>query len=321
MDMKRRIALAAALLAVGLGAGHFVQNRAAEEKLAAQREAAVKVKSTSVVPLAAESDPAPIILTRPAAEVPAAPMLTPQPDSTPAKIAPPAMPQDTAPTQAEACRVTLDLAAKDHAMLGLTLLAPCQPDARVVIKQGGLAVTGKTSATGALFLDLPAMTTDGTVTVKLADGTRVEATRPMPEVAGLRRFAVQWLDADAFQLQAFENGADYGQPGHVSANAPHTPVPGKPLTGGFLSLLGDDSVDLPMLAEVYTFPANGMPDVVVEAAVTDATCGRELLGETVASVGGQSDSSELTLAMPDCAAKGDILVLKNLVSGTKLATR
>lgn len=333
MDMKRRIALAAALLAAGLGAGHFVQNRAATERLAAQREAAaVKVRATSVVPLAAESDPAPLASVRPpeakAAALPAAPMLTPAPAPKPELVAlptpdpaPTVLPDSSAQVEAKACPVTLDLAAQDHAMLGLTLLAPCQPDARVVIKHGGLAITGKTSATGTLFVDLPAMTADGTVTAKLADGTRVEARQPIPEVAGLRRFAVQWLDRDAFQVQAFENGADYGQPGNVSANAPHTPVPGKPLAGGFLTLLGDDSVDLPMLAEVYTFPATGTADVVVEAVVTETTCGRELLGETVASEGGKSATSELTLAMPDCGASGDILVLKNLVPGTKLATR
>lgn len=321
MDVKRRIALAVALVATGLGAGHFVQNRAEAERQAAQRQAAaVKVKPTTVVPLAAESDPAPVITLRPLnpppAALPAKPMLTPEPATRPA---PEPAPEPT--TEAAACPVTLDLAPQDHAMLGLTLLAPCQPDSRVVIKHGGLAFTARTTATGALFLDLPAMTADGMVSAKLADGTRVEASLPMPEVTGLRRFAVQWLDRDAFQMQVFENGADYGQPGHISATAPHTPVPGKPLGGGFLSTLGDGSVSLPMLAEVYTFPATGTADVVVEAAVTETTCGRELLGETIVSTGGKSAVTDLTLAMPDCAATGDILVLKNLVPATTLAIR
>ena len=40
-----------------------------------------------------------------------------------------------------------------------------------------------------------------------------------------------------------------------------------------------------MLAEVYTFPADAKakPEVVIEAAVTETTCGRELLGETLSS--------------------------------------
>mgnify|MGYP006147623581 CR=1 FL=1 len=60
---------------------------------------------------------------------------------------------------------------------------------------------------------------------------------------------------------------------------------------------------------------------VVEAAVTEATCGRELLGETLTSRGGAVEVAELTLAMPDCAAAGDILVLKNLVPEMTLAAK
>ncbi len=59
---------------------------------------------------------------------------------------------------------------------------------------------------------------------------------------------------------------------------------------------------------------------MVEAAVTDLTCGRELLGETLTSVGGAVMVNDLTVAMPDCDATGDILVLKNLVPDMKIAS-
>ena len=76
-----------------------------------------------------------------------------------------------------------------------------------------------------------------------------------------------------------------------------------------------------MLAQVYTWPADvTVPsEVVIEAAVTDLTCGRELLGETVASVTGTVTITDLTLATPDCDAVGDILVLKNLAPALKIA--
>ncbi|SEM64848.1 hypothetical protein SAMN04488103_101742 [Gemmobacter aquatilis] len=295
MDRKRQIALVAALVAVGLGAGHFVQKDAPQ-----QTASLPAVKPTTVVPLAAGPDdlpePAPPVVKAPPATVPLA---------SPAAV------------EAEACAAQLDMIPRARAMIGITLIAPCHGHQRVVIKHGGLVVTGRASANGVLFLDLPAMEPSGRVTVTFADGETVQGALPVPDMAAVQRFAVQWLDEDAFQINAFEDGADYGDPGHVSQATPHHPSD----AGGFLTLLGDATVDLPMLAEVYTYPAAGKAEVVVEAAVTQATCGRELLGETLASQGGEVRTEELTLAMPECEAEGDILVLKNLAPERKLATR
>jgi hypothetical protein len=76
-----------------------------------------------------------------------------------------------------------------------------------------------------------------------------------------------------------------------------------------------------MMAEVYTWPADAAVSVVpsVEAVVTDATCARELLGETIHAADGKVTIKDLTLAMPDCDALGDILVLNNLVPDVTLA--
>ena len=92
-------------------------------------------------------------------------------------------------------------------------------------------------------------------------------------------------------------------------------------TGGFLTLLGDSTAKNPLLAEVYTYPADpaAKPEIIVESAVTDATCGRELLGETLNAIGGQVFVTELTLAMPDCSGIGDFMVLKNLVLDLNIA--
>lgn len=295
MDRKRQIALVAALVAVGLGAGHFVQKDAPQ-----QTASLPAVKPTTVVPLAAGSEDLP---------EPALPV---------AKAPPATVPLESpAPVQAEACGAQLDLIPRARAVIGMTLIAPCHGDQRVVIKHGGLVVTGRASANGVLFLDLPAMEPSGSVTVAFADGETVQGALPVPDMAAVQRFAVQWLEQDAFQINAFENGADYGDPGHVSAATPLGPTD----AGGFLTVLGDATVELPMLAEVYTYPATGKAEVVVEAAVTQATCGRELLGETLVSQGGDVLTEELTLAMPECTAEGDILVLKNLAPERTLATR
>ncbi|MDZ4135016.1 MAG: hypothetical protein U1D06_05395, partial [Paracoccaceae bacterium] len=136
-----------------------------------------------------------------------------------------------------------------------------------------------------------------------------------------QRFAVQWLAEDAFQVHAFEGTAAYDAPGHVSAQNPHRPLAGIPTQGGFLTLLGDGSVDLPMRAEIYTYPVDPGADVrvVVEAAVTAATCNRELLGEILSSLHGVLSVADLTVEMPACDAVGDVLVLNNLTSDLKIA--
>jgi hypothetical protein len=256
------------------------------------------------------------------AALPAAPVATTAPATsiTPVPTVAPAV-APTVATAPDACAPTLRLAAAPQAMIGVSLVAPCSPEARVVIGHEGLSITGKTNAEGSLFLSLPALAVEATVTARLPQGQDVSQTVRVPAMATLRRMGVQWQDADAFQLHAFEEGAGYGQPGHVSADKPQMPTTGIAGTGGFMSVLGDNSVDLPLLAEVYTFPAGiaANADIVIEAAVTDATCGRELLGETIMTLAGEVYITELTLAMPDCDAVGDILVLKNLLTDLTIA--
>lgn len=322
MELKRRISLAVMLVAVGLAAGHLVQNRAARQAEQARMDSTPPdaEKPEEIVQLSAGKPDTPILAPAPAPLPPVPPQAM---APAPAEAPPPPSPESKAET---ACVKTLELVQQPAAMIGLALDASCHPGERVVLRHGGLAVTAKTSSLGTLFVTIPAMNRTGEVSVLFSDGTTAEAAIPVPELAGVRRFAVQWMAEDAFQIHAFEGGADYGMPGHVSAADPHRPGPqkpglGDPAKGGFLTLMGDDDVTLPMLAEVYTFPldANAQVDLVVEAAVTEQTCGRELLGETLASVGGDVLVTDLNVAMPGCDAEGDILVLKNLVPDLKIA--
>ncbi len=312
MDLKRRIALVVAILSISLGAGQIVQSRS-DKSHSAQAKTPVMTPSKVVPVSAGPEDVAP----RPNVATPL-PVVA---------ITVPIVPQAAVTARdkpaleiADACANTLDLLAGPSEMIVVTLRAPCHANERVVLKHAGLAITAKTSDAGSVFVDLPAMDRMGKVSVLFANGETAEAAIDMPETAALSRFAVQWTADDAFQIHAFENGADYGQPGDVSAATPNTPLSGVAREAGYVTALGDAGVDLPMLAEVYTYPAKPTKvDLVVEAAVTEATCGRELLGETLTSTGGDVLITDLTVAMPDCAAKGDILVLKNLVPEMKLA--
>lgn len=224
------------------------------------------------------------------------------------------MPQ---PLVAEACPVSLDLAAAPGAVIKITLTAPCAPNARVVLMHEGLAITGLTTSSGALFAALPALTGSATVEAQFSDGTGALASLYLPEATKFRRFGVQWQGDDAFQLQAYLNGAGLGSAGHV--NAARTGMASD--AGGFLQVLGDPSAPMPLLAEVYTYPVGADPvDLQVESAVTFKTCDRELLAETVTAQGGTVYVGDLALAMPDCTATGDILVLKNLALDMTLAS-
>lgn len=255
----------------------------------------------------------------------------PEPDAAPAAVAPAAVASSgaartpaaagpvkatpatpAAPAQAaETCTATLSATAMPGAVLSLALVAPCDGDARVVLRHAGLAVTGRLSSAGTLFTTLPAMDPAGQVSALFPDGTTADAAAAT-EMAGIRRFAVQWQGDDAFQLQVYENGAAFGAPGHVSAATP--------VGEGRLAELGDGTVERAMLAQVYTWPAPGTPvEVTLEAAVTARTCNREMLGEALETDAGKVTATEITLAMPDCSGVGDFLLLNNLAGQTTLA--
>lgn len=219
------------------------------------------------------------------------------------------------------CQNDLRLAAVADAIIEITLRAPCHPNERLVLRHGPLAVTVKTTAQGSAFLKIPALDAAGQISLRFVDGSVIDSAVQVPDVTNLRRFAVQWMERDTFGVNAFEGGSGYGDAGHISAANP-----GKlPLTGnadsGYLMILGDAEATPAMLAEVYTYPDGITPPVElsIEAQVTTDTCGREILGEVMATNAGQSEVSDLVLAMPDCAALGDILVLKNPVQDLTLA--
>jgi len=329
MDKKRKITLGVATLAVALAAGQMVQSgksRSAATQVAEAAEAA----PTEITPLAASAQPddapppvaAPSVvplqtagLTDP--QVAAPPSAKPSP--APVSFTPDKAPLVTAPAapalQADACRATLDVLPGANGMLDLTLLSPCMPSTRVVLRHGGLAVTGRTSTGGALFTSLPAMDASGEVSALFPDGSIARSAAPV-DLSGVQRFAVQWMADDRFGLNAYHDGAAFGTPGHVHAGA----MGQADAATGWLMPLGDATVDLPMLAEVYTWPANPTDIAIdLQAPVTEATCDRELLGETLESRAGVVLRADITLAMPDCTAVGDFLVLNNLLTGMTTA--
>lgn len=327
MELKRRLSLVVAILSVAFGSGHLVQNVLVTPEKRATATTDLKPVDITLVaagPMVPALMPAVAHLPNPSFAVVAedtGPSIFTLPDE-PVLRADLNSSTKVEPMIENQCQANLSLRADPSAMIGITLSAPCHPNERIVLRHAGLAVTGKTSGAGMLFASLPALGSAAEVSVRFADDTTVQASVEVPEARGLRRYGVQWLGDDAFQLNAFENGAGYGEPGHVSDADPQVALAGQPQIGGFLSVLGDNQVDQPMLAEIYTYPtdASAHVQIVVEAAITKATCAREILGETLAEVDGDVTITDLSLAMPDCSAIGDILVLKNLDPDLKIAS-
>lgn len=313
-ERNKRLLHVCAVIGIALGAGHVAQSG---QRNVSYASVLSQMTPVDVIALSAtaETQPGPRVPFTDDMALPVLPLATSRPDvSAPARLE---MPSALADLE---CTPVLRLAPAAGAMIDVGLSSPCHPSARVVLRHAGLAVTYRTNSVGALTARLPALEEQALVSVLFAGGTTIEAELALPEAAQMRRFGVQWLGPLAFGINAFENGAAYGGAGHVSAADAGRPTDGQQ-DQGFLTLLGDETVDQPMLAEVYTYPA-GSSDVpiLVEAAVTTKTCGQDLLGETLNVAGGTVALTDLSVTMPGCDAAGDFLLLKNLVPDMTLAS-
>ncbi|NBE07422.1 hypothetical protein [Paragemmobacter ruber] len=288
MDRKRSFIMAGGTVLLALGAGQYMQSGTAQS-------------SAAMVPVPQVAPPPPL---RQAAGTPlgahdpmppmAAPQVTPVALPTaasadaPAPEAGAALPRPT--PMADTCPIALDAFATADAVLSISLAAPCQPNQTVVLAHAGLAVTYQTTATGALFADIPALDPAGVLSIRFPDGQLAEVAAPVPEVASLRRLAVQWMEGDTFNL----TGA------------------------GPVTTLGTLSGPVPMQARLIDLPDTTAP-LAIEAEVTARTCGRELLGEVLFSEGGRVTRADLTLAMPECDGAGGFVALNNPLPDMKLA--
>ena len=218
-----------------------------------------------------------------------------------------------------ACDITASADPAPRASVRLSIDAPCLPSSHVTIHHTGLMFSATTDADGHLDVTVPALKDRAVFIVSLGPGFGTVVTADVPDVAHWSRVALQWQGEAGFQIHAREFGADYNTPGHVWSG-----TPGNPLTGSYLLRLGDGAGALPRMAEVYSFPRgsglSGLVTLTVETEVTADTCGKRLSAEALEHRDADSlTSRELDLAMPNCAAIGDFLVLNNLVDDLKIA--
>jgi len=170
---------------------------------------------------------------------------------------------------------------------------------------------------------VPAMAETALFTVRFEDGQERATEIKVPDFAEFERMAIVWKGATGLQLHALENGASYGEPGHVWAQEPGMPEMATQGAGGFVSVLGSTAQGY--AADVYTFPAGLMgegadPEISVEAEVMENTCDTKIEGRILRTNPiGDPNIEELSMMVPGCDAVGEYLVLKNLPQDLKLA--
>lgn len=215
------------------------------------------------------------------------------------------------------CDIVASAQAAPGAMIDLSLSAPCLPNERVNVHHQGLVFTQTTKNDGSLNLSLPALAQDATVIFAFSDGDGAVTSASVDDLDMYNRTALQWRGDAGFQIHAREFGAAYGEDGHVWVGAP--------AAQGDLTRLGDATVAEPFMAEIYSFPrmsstSEGTIDLSVEAEVTRANCGLEIEAQSLEVSSTGIKTQDLTLAVPDCDALGDFLVLNNLVQDLKVAS-
>jgi hypothetical protein len=184
MDLKRKLAMVVLTLGIAFACGQFVQYGTGGGPRLASLPPEAEPTPRAIVPLAADSVE---VITAPV-EAPPAPRLPdqallPATADLPSAIALPTEPATLPPLTAATpldCPVQFDVTAQPGAMLGITMLAPCHANQRVVLRHAGLAFTGKTSATGGLFLTMPGLEADAEVSVLFADGDTVAGQTRLP---------------------------------------------------------------------------------------------------------------------------------------------
>ncbi len=226
-----------------------------------------------------------------------------------------------------ACEYVLKASSEAAAMVRLALSAPCMADERFTLHHNGMMISEVTDADGTSELVVPALSENAIFIVAFPNGEGAVANAQVSSLEYYDRAIVQWRGKGGMHIHALEFGADYGAEGHVSVEAARDQSVAALGQGGFITRHGAGDLDDALMAEVYTFPTGVMTrdgDVAlrVEAEVTAANCGRDVEAQSIQKkADGTLKTQDLVLAMPNCNAIGDFLVLNNLLNDLKIAAK
>lgn len=231
-------------------------------------------------------------------------------------IAPPAA---TAPEEVANCEVSMTADPMPGALIALDIVAPCAAGQSIDLNHDNLWFSEKLDASGMLSLTVPAMTEAARIETSIG-GEVVTAQVTVPDMAAYDRVALIWQGGTGLQLHALENGAFYGEEGHIWAETPGTPARASKGEGGYLTVLGSTAKGY--AADVYTYPTamKTAPAVSIEAQVLESTCDSAISGQYLRSnTMGAPILTDVGMVLPGCEAVGEYLVLKNLPQDLTIA--
>lgn len=324
MSRKRMIFTIGGTALCALGTGFIMQMGGATSKKPASTLLPSAIQQAVIAPVALPfADDA-------ALDITGVTLTSAQPESQPPMPMPvPALdnpgadrPDAGASTAQSECEVTAIAVPASMASVDLTVTAPCFGNERTTVHHSGMMFSDTTDAAGRLTLTVPALTPRAVFIVAFANGKGAVATAQVPDLAEIDRVVLQWSGRSGFELHALEFGASYGDSGHVW----HGADAGDGAAGSVVRL-GDAGAPMPQLAEVYTFPAStsakaGTVVLSVEAEVTVDNCGRDIAAQSLELHGDAGlRTRDLVMAVPNCTAVGDFLVLNNLVEDLKIAAK
>lgn len=229
------------------------------------------------------------------------------------------------PVKMSTCGIEAETQVMPGAMVQIILDAPCKPNERLIVHHSGLMFTDITNAEGNLTTTVPALAQEAVFIIAFESGRGTVIETTVEDMASYNRAVLQWSGAaSGFELHALEFGADYGTRGHIWSGAEQSVQSALREDHGFVVPLGDPDVAQPLLAEVYTYPAEEGPvDLRVETEIHAMNCGLDIEVQSIQYDSGNLRSEEVVLSIPDCSVMGDLLVLSSLMDKkeTTLASR
>ncbi len=222
---------------------------------------------------------------------------------------------------------TIDMRAETAvaALVDVHVDAPCNPNAQFTLHHQGMMFTVLTDGDGLAQMIVPALAEAAVFIASFPADQGAMAVAEVPDLKQYHRAVLQWQGDSGLELHALEDGADYGEAGHVWNAAARGPEALE--TGGFLLRLGDVRGQSPLLAEIYTYPVvetgpQGWVALSAEAEITEGNCGRSVAAQSIQiAPGAEPTALDLTLTMPACDAVGDFLVLQSMFRDLTLAAR
>jgi len=317
MIQKDKIATVIITLSIAVAIGHFMQKEAAAAaRIDPEQTGAASVFRMPLAPavmadtsgLALENQTAPLIYAAAVTSLADFPTLTDAPSA----------------GFVSECGVAFEATPTDNAMVRLSFAAACNPNVPVTVHHDGLQFTQQTDHSGMFEIVVPALSKSASYQAELPNGTTRIAETDVFTADGFVRVALVWDGSPDLYLHAFENGATFDEPGHIWANTPSVPDDLSTGERGFLVSYGTGDA-LATRTQVYShaidWTGNGEKvEIMIEAEVSDATCGKPLTGALVQSDGlTVSEPVGFSVQMPDCDAVGGFIQLKNMVKGLTLS--